>query len=237
MSRGKTLVALLTQYRSEIRASVNPAHNNQVRDTQVELLQRTQEILWEDYNWPHLRIEREYAGAAGQRLYDFGTDFDIDRIEQIYFKDGGEWHPLTAGIGPQQYAVHDSDLDQRSFPVRRWRIYEGEQVEIWPTSDQDGEADTLNGYFKVKGIRKLSPLVEDDDTADLDDRMIVLFAAAETLGASGAKDAARKLELANRRYKKLTGNLTPRRKFSMFGIHDTPPRRRHMITAYRAPGT
>lgn len=237
MARGTTLVKLLDDYRAEARLSLNPANNSQVRDTQVKLLQRVQETLWTDYNWPHLRVERQYKAQAGQRLYDWQNDFDIDRIQDVYFKHGGDWLKMYAGIDQEHYALHDSDLDARSYPVSRWKIYEGEQIEVWPIADRDGDATTLEGYFKVIGIRRLSPLVADTDRADIDDKLITLFAAAETLGASGAKDASRKLALAERRLMKLMGQLTPRRRFSMFGIGDKPLPRRAVITNYRAPGT
>jgi hypothetical protein len=98
MARRKTLVALLDDLRAETHGSLNPAHNKQARDTHVKLLQRTQEMLWEDYDWPHLKIERQYPLAVGQRHYDFGSDFDLERINRISVKDGGVWRPLTAGI-------------------------------------------------------------------------------------------------------------------------------------------
>lgn len=237
MARGKTLTKLLDEFRAEVRLSLNPAHNVQVRDSQVNLLQRTQEVLWEDFDWPHLRVEKQYPAAIGQRTYDWGADFDIDRIENVFFKTGGEWIKLHPGIDQRHYALHDSDLDQRAYPVTRWKIAEDEQVEVWPISDQAGDADTLEGYFKVIGIRRLATFIADSDRADLDDRLITLFAAAETLGASGAKDAGAKLAAANRRFGKLRGHLTPRRKFSMFGIGDRAERRRNIITNYRAPGS
>ena len=41
MARGKTLLKLLNDLRHEARLSQNPAHNAQVRDSQVATLQRT----------------------------------------------------------------------------------------------------------------------------------------------------------------------------------------------------
>ena len=37
---------------------------------------------------------------------------------------------LDAGIDEEHYFAHDSELDQRCSPARRWRISEGEQIEI-----------------------------------------------------------------------------------------------------------
>lgn len=235
MARGKTLVKLLDDLRAETRGSLNPAHNSQVRDTQVKLLQRTQEWLWEDYTWPHLVIYRQYAAQAGQRYYDFGADFDLERIEKIAFKTNGAFHTLGVGITDADYLAWDSDIDARSWPVRRWRLFENDQVEIHPIADQNGDPTTFEGYFKVSGVKKLSPLVDDADRADLDDRMIVLYAAAEVLGGRGAKDAQIKLNLANDRKAALQGALTKQVKFAMFGIGRAERSCRPMIHTYRPP--
>lgn len=235
MARGVTLVKLLDNLRAELHVSLNPAHNAQVRDKQVQALQSTQEWLWEDFTWPHLRAERNYQLQAGQYLYDIGADFDIDRIEKIEVKDGGRWRPVTAGITAEHYGVHDSELDQRSWPVRRWRIFENEQIEFWPRPDTNGTAADLEGYVKVTGIKKLSPLVADDDRCDLDHQLIYLYAASK-LDPDG-KYGKMALNIANRRMARLKGNLTPRRQFNMFGIGRCEPPRRMYVGAYRPPST
>lgn len=232
MARKKTLVKLVDDLRAEIRASLNPAHNSQAHDAQVKLLQRTQDWLWEDYDWPHLKIERLYPAQAGQRYYDFGTDFDLERINSIVFKVNGRWAPVHPEITDTHYLAHDSDLGARGWPIRAWRVSENDQVEAWPIADQNGVAATLEGYFKVKGVKSLAPFVADTDRADLDDRMIVLYAAAELLGA---KEGQTKLSLANDRRATLQGRLTKKTRFQMFGVGgDTAPRR-PFVGTYRPP--
>lgn len=220
MARGKSLISLLNDLRAETRRSQNPAHNTQVRDYQVELLQRTQEWLWHDFDWPHLRVRRTITLQNGQRYYAVPEDLDIDRIEKIEVRYGQVWIPVHAGIDAAHYAAHDSDLDIRSWPVRRWRIHEGEQIEFWPIPDSNTDTVTLEGQIRVTGIRKLRQFIADGDLADLDNRLIVLYAAADMLQASGAKDAPMKMNQANKLYAKLRGQLTPRRKFRMFGEID-----------------
>ena len=246
MARRTTLVQLLTDLRAETRASLNPAHNTQVRDTHINLLQRTQERLWDDFTWPHLRVERQIEVQAGQRYYDPPEDLDIDRIERLDLFTDGYWMPLAPGIDGCALSAYNSDLGERSYPLRRWRIAEGQdddydlaQVELWPIADRNADATTRDGYLKFTGIRKLQPLTDDNHRADLDDRLIVLYAAAELLGASGAKDATLKLDAANRLYARLRSGLTPSRRFRMFGVGDRTLRRSHprMITNYRPAGS
>lgn len=236
MARKQTMLKLLNDLRAEARLSLDPAHNRQARPAQVLLLQRVQERLWEDFTWPHMRVERQMAAAAGQRYYAPPTDMRIDRIEKIEVFSDGCWRELEPGIDAHNLSAWNSDLDERNWPPRRWQIYEDETVEIWPIADTNGDATTREGYLKFTGIRNLNPLVDDGDRADLDDRLIVLYAAAEMLAAGGAKDAQLKLDQANAIYVKLRGNLTPRKQFRMFGIGEPMPPRRIVISQYRRPG-
>lgn len=244
MARGTLLSRLLDDYRAACRLSLNAAHNSQVRDTQIKALQQKQEFLWGDFDWPHLRVERFLTLSAGQRYYDpneltteagvIQNDLAIDRIQRIDVRWSGVYVPVHPGIDDGHYAAHDSETDQRAWPIQRWLITEDEQIEIWPIPDQDTDADTLEGRVRVTGIRNLRPLVADSDAADIDDQLIVKLAAADYLAATGAKDAQLKLNQAERLYASRRGQLMPRRKTKLFVGGDERPRR-PLITHYRAP--
>jgi hypothetical protein len=220
--RYKTLGSLVDDLRAECRRSLNPAHNNQVRDTQVKTIQHVQEWLWEDFTWPHLRVTRDIPLQAGQRYYDLPEDLDIDRVEMIEVRYNGRWMRLDTKIEACHYEQFDSDLGVRAWPIERWQIYEGEQVEVWPIPDTDADSDTLEGTLRVTGIKKLTTLVADDDRADLDSRLIILYAAADILTGQGSKDGSLKLSQANKLYARLRSGLTPRGKFKMFSGDNTP---------------
>jgi len=247
MALRTTLVNLLDDLRAECRMSLNPAHNPQDRDRQVKMLQRKQEWLWNDFDWPHLRVERFLDLQAGQRYYDLAAardaqnvlrgDLDIQREIFVQVRDSSAYCVMQPHIGAAQYATHDSELDERSWPVTNWRISEDEQMEVWPIPDQNADPTTLEGRIKITGIRKLRPLIADTDRADLDDRLLVLHAAAEVLAAAGATDAQIKLDQANALYLKLRGQLMPRRIHqNMFttGTRGNRPRRGRPIAIYRA---
>jgi hypothetical protein len=236
MARGTTLVKLLDQLRAELHLSLNPAHNNQVRDKQVHFLNKTQEWLWEDYNWPHLRAWKNYPVQAGQYLYDFGADFDLERIASIEVMNGGTWLPVLPDLQSVHYSIHNTELDQRADPVRRWRIAPDEQIELWPIPQTNGDATTLQGYVKVTGIQKLAPLVKDTDRAAIDDQLIFLYAASSY--SPDSKEGKMALNRGNKRLAKLKGRLTPRRQFKMFGIgQERNYVSRPIIGQYRPPGT
>lgn len=235
MARGTTLVKLLDDLRAEARLSLNPAHNANDRLPQIKRLQRLQNWLWEDFTWPHLRVERQIPVQTGQRYYDTPEEIAIENIEKIEVFDGGVWCPVCPGIDAEQYTAWNSDLNERAWPVRRWKIHDGDDIEIWPIADQNADPATRDGFLKFTGIRNLRPLVEDGDKADLDDQLIVLYAAAEILAATGAKDAKLKQDRADARYAKLRGRLTPRKSFQMFGIGEQRHPRKLFVTSYRPP--
>lgn len=248
MARNTTLERLLTDTRAEARLSLDVSHNVMVRDTQINLIQREQQRLWEDFAWPHLRVQRFIPVQAGQRYYDTDAalmedgstpaqQIPLDRIETIEIKSDGHWLPMETGIGPEHYAAHDSFLDERAWPPRRWKISENEDIEIWPIADTDATPADQYGYLRITGIRALRPLVADGDRADLDDRLLSLYAAGAILAAAGAKDANLKLEAAMRHYGRMKASLSKSPDFNMFGTTLRPFRQRPYISRYKPPVT
>lgn len=237
MARGTTLIRMLANLRSQTRLSQTAAHNDGDRDRQVEMLQQEQERLWEDFSWPHLRVERYIDLAEGQRYYAMPDDLDISRIERIEVRHDSVYYLTPFGIDAPQYAAYDSDLDSRSWPVQRVKITEDEQLEVWPIPKQDFASASLDGRLKIVGIKNLAPLVADTDVSTLDGNLIVAFVAADMLAAKGAKDAQLKLDKAQALYTRLKGNLMPRRIYRMFGGATPAPcsDERPRINIYRPP--
>lgn len=218
MARGTTLIRLLDMYRAECRMSSNPAHNSQDRDRQIAHIQRVQEWLWADFDWPLLRVERFFYPQQGQRWYSPPEEFDIDRISKMEVFFNHAYCPLHPGIDAVHFTSYNSNMGVQQWPPQRWRIYEDEQIEIWPIPNQNASPESLDGQIKVTGIRKLRPLVADTDRADLDDRLLILFCAAEYLATKGDKASQIKQQQANQRYAKMRGSQLPRNKFRMFGV-------------------
>jgi len=196
--RGRTLGELVTQLRLEIGQSANSATGQSETPGLKNLLARTQEILYDEYDWPHLSSQWfDVTLAAGQRYYDFPTQFNYERAHRAFYEWGGDWIPLPGGFDTDAYNSFDSDENSRSDPPQFWRLYSATQFEIWPMPATSGNR------IRWRGTRKLGALVENSDTADLDDRMIVLFAAAEKLAD---KPRGRALQtLAARRLSQMRG--------------------------------
>jgi hypothetical protein len=230
MARGKTLGDCLTGLRTELRLSLNPAHNVQVRDTHVAVLQRVQEWLWDNYSWPHLRVERYLQPQIGQRFYDpagclkidqttgllvVAGDVAIDRIAYFTLRFGGRpWIPVAPGITAELFNQFDSDAGERSWPVKRWQIAENNNVELWPVPDQNGNTTTLDNMLRFVGTRNLASFTEETERADLDDQALIMFAAAKL---AGSKDGASFLAQAQQRMRDIRANANPRRRVRVFG--------------------
>lgn len=198
MARGTQLGDLLSQLRHEIGDSSSLSVGTGTTDSLKHVLRRKQEELYDEYDWPFLRVYKSKTLSAGDRYYDWPSGLDPDHIDKVVVWHSGSPQPIERGIGFEEYAAHSSDDDERADPVLRWDVrWTGstDQIEVWPIPASDG--DTL----QFEGRRPLSDLVDESDTADLDDRMIVLFAAAEILTRRESKDAEAKLSLARRRLK------------------------------------
>lgn len=227
--RGKTLGACLTLLRAKMRLSLNAAHNVQVRDTQISALQKAQEMLWEDYTWPHMRVERYLQLQNGQRFYDplgckkisqstglltTAGDVGIDRIDSImWLRDGDIWIKVLPGITPAEFNEWDSDAGDTNWPVRRWQIAESNNVEFWPVPNQNGNTTTLSGMIRFTGVKNLGSFTDDSHTADLDDLAIVYFAASELVPD---KERAKFEGRGIKRLSQIRANAVVRRRVKLF---------------------
>lgn len=246
MATGATLTNLLTLYRAECRLSQNPAHNQGDEPAQINHIQRIQQEMYDNFDWPHLKVRRDINVQNGQRYYGLAADIRLERVINLEFLSDGNWRPLRVGIDSGFMSVNNSDLDSRSWPVAAWDLYGGaeglpeESIEVWPIPNRDANvtSTTMDGVIRVWAIRNLRPLVNPGDVADMDDKCIAMFAAAERLSGTGAKDAQYKLDKANKRLAKLQGQRVKTRIFNMYSTYrqQTPSPRRPIVT-YRPPNT
>lgn len=198
--RGKTLDQLIEAVRAESRLSTANSRGLENRENVAQVIRRNYELLYGDYDWPHLAIHREDCFVtiqAGQRYYDYPSDIDIETITGVFTNYGDAWVPLAYGVTLATYNVIDSEADQRCDPAQRWQIRDDRQFEVWPIPATNG---SLIGF---EGRLKFAPLNRGSDRCLIDSSLIELFCAAELLEAVGAKDAQTKRSLASARLLKL----------------------------------
>jgi hypothetical protein len=211
MRRNIPLSTLVEELRAEMGASTSVAQGIGSVPALQQTLRRNQERLYQEWNWPHLVIERDEPLVNGQRYYTFNNDVNHDRIISVFVKYGEIWRDVKNGFDSKIYNAMNSEIGSKNDPVQLWRHYEDNQFEVWPvpaSSDQ---------VFRFRCIRNLRPLIANDDTCDLDATTIVLFSAAEMLQRLKAEDAQFKLQLAQQHYKNIKGNSDKLPTFIMGG--------------------
>lgn len=211
MARGTTLTQLLVMLRAEAGHSTSVAAGIDNEDALIQKLQRVQQMLYDEYDWPFMMNEWDIAMQAGDRYYDFPiesgfpglTVINLESTINAWIDYSGRPIPLTRGIGQRQYAQYNSNNDERAGPVRRWDIKRTtdakEQIEVWPIP-----ADNTNTLW-LHGKKKLRPLVAASDVCDIDDIAIVLTAASEILARQKAADSTKVETAAAVRLRQLKG--------------------------------
>ena len=106
MAVGTTLANLLTQLKEEASRNTSSGNNEDAKLGQK--LRRTQQIYYDDYDWPHLEVLRTITLVKNQRFYAFPSDMNREAVQGLYVKDSGDYKPATRGISIEQYAGFDS---------------------------------------------------------------------------------------------------------------------------------
>lgn len=222
MPRGTQFGELVTMFREEAGEAVSQRFGQNALPSTKAVLRRTYRRLHADFNWPHLRIQRDEALYAGQQYYTLPIDLDQTNVWDVWVRQVGNtvWYDMTYGIGiPHYNTVPSSQGERQDFPYA-WQYYEDGQFEVWPIPKSDGH--TLRFY----GKKRAKKLVNDSDIVDLDDDLIVLYAAAEQLARDGAADAELKLQQARQHYMRLRANSQKDEGFDMKVSQDRRPNRR-----------
>lgn len=199
MARGTTLGTMISQLRNELGITPSSIVAQSDNAPLRHVLQRTQEILYDEYAWPHMTgVWYDVTLVPGQRYYNLPSQLNYERVLDVRVNYSDIWYNVGAGFNSEVYNIHDSDSDQRADPVERWRLYNATQFEAWPMPASTGST------LRFTGTRKLGDFIADSDVADLDDRLIVLTSAAEKLSDKARGKALQ--ALASRRFAYLKAN-------------------------------
>src|SRR5690242_18811291 len=199
----RQFLQIVTDLRAELERSTDPAVGVSDFPTLKTKLNRVYETLYADYDWPHLmRTFDKTPLHTGERYYDPPEDLDYDRIEEVVVWWSSQPVPITRGISFQDYAFVNSEEGATQDPVEKWDVrYDSGKptIEVWPIPASNQNS------LQFRGIQKFKPLVDDADVCLLDDKMVVLFAAAEIAPAKGGNKQIF-LQAANKRMLQIRGN-------------------------------
>jgi hypothetical protein len=196
--RGTTLGAMVNMFRLETGQSIQLAQGTQTRDHVKHALDRVQETLYTDWDWPFLHIYRDEVLMPGEFIYSWPDDMVVEDVRQLWDFTNNLYTPMVYGITMEDRNNFPSNM--RSDPALKWMIVDSRQYQVWPTPAVQRTA-VIEGYL---AYRRMS---EDSDTCILDDNLIVLFAAAEWLMRNKMPDAQAKLQIANKLRYRLQGRL------------------------------
>jgi hypothetical protein len=208
MARNTTLQVLLDDLRSESGHAISSSLGKATQEMMVNLLNRVQRRLWEDFAWPFLQVRKDISLQAGQRYYDIPAGLTLERVQQASVKYGTVWENVVYGIAPSDYTAYDSDRDIRSWPIQKYEAYGLSQIEVWPIPSSDANATTGDGLLRLEGTGNLSNFIALSDTADLDDQLLVLYASSELLTRQKSPDAQLKQQQAQVHYQRLRARLS-----------------------------
>lgn len=202
MPRGTQFGELVARFREEAGHANNYALGQNVQDPIKTKLRRIYRRLHADFNWPHLVVERDETLQAGERYYSFPSDLSFDRLTDVWVRENGRdlWYDLRYGIGlPSLNAIHSDSGEREDFPCA-WELHENEQYEVWPIPETSGHT------LRFRGLSRPKALTNDEDTVDLDDDLIVMYAVGEQLARERSSDAELVLQQARSHYMRLRAN-------------------------------
>lgn len=204
--RGQQLTRILAGLRAELSRSTDVAIGTDDSEILIQRLRRTQEKLYADFDWPFLRrVFPPVPLQAGQRYYDLPDKLNVERVEQAAVWYDRRPLPVERGIGFDDYLIFNSDLGDRATPALKWDVRDVDgatQIEIWPLPTDNAQT------LQFIGIRELQPFRDGNDLADLDDNLIIGFAAARLLAKAESADARETLTEAQQHYAKLKARAT-----------------------------
>lgn len=202
-----SLGSLVTKLRLECGHSSSAATGINMRDQLVYVLNRVQEELAQDYDWPGMTVDRDIPIVANGRYYSYPSDLPFDNVNDVWLI----WNTLSDrlgyGIGPAEFALFNSNVGFTSWPVLRWMHHSDDNTfEVWPVPNQAPVATPTSqaALVRMRGTRVPPQMVADADMCVLPATIIVLFSAAEIMAREGDKGTAVKLDKAKeyiRRYK------------------------------------
>lgn len=199
------------------------------------ILDNKQKWLATNFFWPFLKQVATVTLVPGtgdsSRYYTTPTTISFESPVKVHTFWTNAWHPVQQGVGTDEYNVFSSgdasETPEQSDPATRWDFKAGDstKIEVWPLPTQ---AQTLrfSGQRPLTDLKNGGATYVTSQTLDLDDLLVVLFAAAEKLSRMKKQDAQFKLLMAQERLSRLRSSYPKRETSFVLGGGQEVPRRR-----------
>lgn len=183
---------ILTQLRAALGMSLTvPTIGSGTDPILMQLLHDKQQDLATKYSWPFMEQRFDVTLNNGARYTnipvtdDAGdpTSINMERPVLVEVFWGNKWSPVGYGIGSEEFNILNSDqAGNLQDPIVKWRWSEEGQFEVWPMPASQQQV-------RFTCQRMLDTFAALTDTADLDDRMLVLGVASDYLTRQKQPDA------------------------------------------------
>lgn len=189
MARGTLLSTLVAMVRVEVGQTTTANIATQGDVAIQQMLSNKQMLLSTIRDWPFMWHRWDVSVAPGARYVSFPTSdtrgisavINTERPFQVRTFFNRVYLDLDYGIGPEEFDIRNSDLNEAMDPVERWdfatnigETANANQFEIWPIPVT---AQTI----RFDAQRQPRALVATTDTADFDDILLCYMVSAELL--------------------------------------------------------
>lgn len=205
--RTKTLDEMVSMLRAECGESTNASMGINAVEGLYQIIRRTQEELYDQFNWPQFIVDTDEDILVGQHEYTLNDAIDDMRIFDVWIKDSGSWVDMSYGITPIDYNTSDSENGGSENVPSKWQLYPDRQFEVWPKP-------AVAGTMRFRHTMTLPALSQGSSVGTLDANLIVLFAAAERMADKKMQSAPLKLKRAEQRLASLKSMSSKNKVFS-----------------------
>lgn len=214
MARGTTLGNCLAMLKGELGFSLTSGVAVASDQELYTLLDNKQKWLSSEYDWPFLKQQGDVAVAAADRYLTVPTNINFERPVEVVTLWTTSWSPVFFGIGAQEYnALSSGDGGVPVYnlnPVARWDWKPGDpsKFEIWPIPTQV-QLVRFTGQAPLTSL-KTAGAFDPAKTLDLDDLLVVLYAAAEKAAVMKRQNAQAILAMAESRFNRIRASYSHR---------------------------
>ena len=185
------------------------------------LVAEKQRWLSDVFDWPFLKAAFDVNAVPGARYLALPTmNFERPVTVEVYW--ASNWQSMDYGIGTEEYNSKNSENNPPDMlnPIQRWDMQAesaaSNQFEVWPIPASvqkvrftgQRSITTLLSMTGTTGPAVVAPIWT--NTVDLDDQMVMLFAAAEKLQLMGKGNAPSVLKRAQDRMMQIRASYPTR---------------------------
>lgn len=223
MARGTKLKDALVMLKGELGISTAVSTGTGSDQELMSLINTQQQWLAGEYDWPFLRAQEDVEMWANERFGLMPATIDFEKPVRVdTWSQDGDWHQLEFGITADEYnressaelggVAAETMLNITHWDMRAFRPdtnetnppppYPTQVFEVWPLSSVD-HVIRFTGKRAMRSLRDVNGKLNGEAVLELDDILVVFYAAYKKLSRSKKEDASFVLAQAEKRFNSL----------------------------------